>query len=195
MQRRTFLTGTGVCFASSVAGCLGTVPGDETPTNRIEDITPDSPPDLPLTPRISIATAESTEDRPMRIAVKWKNEQQETVRFGEERSVMFHAAMSDNERAHLLSDEYGIWDDTISNDACWYVSGEVGGDGAYRVGELAPGEAHKVELGIYAATDECFTRDSYRFQNSISVWKSDDIPAHPPSEEWGFNIRINSSDD
>lgn len=108
---------------------------------------------------------------------------------------MFHAAKSDNEHAQLLSDEYGRWDDTVSNDACWYVSGDVGGDGVYRVGELAAGEAHEVESGLYAATNECFTTGSYRFQNSISVWKSDDIPDHPPSEEWGFDIRIDSSDD
>lgn len=195
MQRRTLLAGTGAILTSSVGGCLGTVPGSESPDDRIDEVVADSPPDLPLVPGVSIVTAESTQDHPMRIAVRWENDQQETVRYGEERSVMFHAARSDNERAHLISDEYGIWDDTVSIDGCWYVSGDVGGDGAYRVGELAPGEAREVELGLYAASDRCFTRGSYRFQNSVSVWKSDDVPENPPTEEWGFDVHIDSVDD
>lgn len=129
----------------------------------------------------------------MRIAVQWENEAQQRVRFGEERTVMFHVALSDDERIRLLSDEYGNWDNIVSFDDCWYVSGTVNGDGAHRVVNLEPGEAHRVELDLYAATDDCITTDSYRFQTGVAAWDPDESPDHPPSEEWGFVINIDST--
>ena len=194
MQRRTLLTNSGVLLASSLSGCLAAGPWGESPNNRIEDVVTDSASDLPLVPSISIGTAEATEDRPLSIVVSWVNEQQETARFGEERSVMFHAARSENEQVHLLSDDYGTWDDVVSLGECWYVSGEIGGDGAYRVRELKPGEAHETELKLYAASADCFTTDSYRFQTLVSVGKSGERPEDRRAEEWGFVLHVESAE-
>lgn len=193
MQRRTFLANTGMFFTASLGGCLGAVSRDESPDNRIDKVATDSATDLPLVPSISAISPDSTVDSPMNIRVRWENEQQETVRFGEERSVMFHAAKSDNEGARLLSDEYGTWSEAVALDECWYVSGEIGGDAAYRVRELKPGEAHETELKLYAATVDCFTTDSYRFQTRISVGKSGEHPENRPAEEWGFVIHVESA--
>lgn len=195
MQRRTLLTNSGILLASSLSGCLAAGPGGESSNNQIEDVVTDSASDLSLVPSISIGAAEATENRPMSIGVSWENEQQETVRFGEEQSVMFHAARSENEQVHLLSDDYGTWDDVVSLDECWYVSGEVGGDGAYRVRELKPGEAHETELKLYAASADCFTTDSYRFQTRISVGQSGEYPENRPAEEWGFVLYVASAED
>lgn len=195
MQRRALLANAGAALASPLGGCLEALPGGESPDGRIDDVVADSPPDLPLVPSVSVGRAESTEDRPMSLAVRWENGGDETVRFGEERSVMFHAARSDDERAHLLSEEYGTWDDVVSLAECWYVSGAVGGDGAYRVGELAPGEAHEVELGLYAASDDCFAASSHRFRTSVSVWGPGEAPDHPPTENWGFVVHVDSTGD
>lgn len=130
MRRRTILANTGTTLAASLCGCLGAVSREESPDNRIDKVATDTAPDLSLVPSFSAISPESTVDGPMSIRVKWENEQQETVRFGEERSAMFHAVKSDDEGAHLLSDDYGTWDEAVSLDECWYVSGEIGGDAA-----------------------------------------------------------------
>lgn len=195
MHRRSVLASAGTFLTASLAGCLGTPVGGRSPDHRIDDVITDAPPDLPLVPSIGVVSAESTEDQPLSLAVRWENDGEKPVRIGEERSVVFHATTSDNEGAYLLSDEYGNWDDTVALDACWYVSGAVNGDGAYHVGELAPGEAREVELSLYAATDGCFKKDAYRFQNTISVWESANRPSHPPSEEWGFVVNIDGAED
>ena len=193
MQRRPFIKSVGVILTPSLSGCLGATPEDESPNNQIDDVVTDSPPDLPITPSVSVVTPESSAERPMRIAVKMENKAQQKVRFGEERSKMFHRATSDDERIRLLSDEYGNWDDIVSFDDCWYVSGVMSGDGAYPVVNLEPGEAHQVELDLYATTDDCITSGSYRFQNSVTAWDPDEPPGHPPSEEWGFVINLDST--
>lgn len=193
MQRRPLLKSAGVITTSSLSGCLGPTSRGESPDNQIDDVVTDSDPDLPITPSISVVTAESSTERPMRIAVQWENESQEKVRFGEERSMMFHVALSDDEQIRLLSDEYGTWDSIVSFDDCWYVAGAVGGDGAHRVVNLEPGEAHQVELSLYAATDDCITTDSYRFQTGVAAWDPEYSPGGPPAEEWGFVIKIGST--
>lgn len=193
MHRRSLLLSAGVITTSSLSGCLGATSTGESPDNQIDAVVTDSDPDLPITPSVSVVTAESSTERPMRIAVQWENESQEKVRFGEERSMMFHVALSDDEQIRLLSDEYGTWDSIVSFDDCWYVSGAVSGDGAYRVVNLESEEAHQVELDLYAATDDCITTDSYRFQTSAAAWDPEDSSAHPPSEEWGFVIKIDST--
>lgn len=195
MHRRRLLAKSGVGFAASLGGCLGAGPAGESTSYRIDRMVTEPPPDLPIVPGVSAASAAPTADRPMRVAVEWENERREPVRFGEERSAVFHAARSDDERAHLLADEYGTWDDVVSRDGCWYVSGEVGGDGAYRVGELGPGERRAVELGFYAASDDCLATGSYRFRNRIWAWRSADDPAHPPSQEWGFVVHVAEGED
>lgn len=193
MQRRSLLESAGVILTSSLSGCLGATSSDGAPDNQIDDVVTDSDPDLPITPRVSVVTAESSTERPMCITVQWENESQEKVRFGEERSMMFHVALSDDEQIRLLSDEYGNWDSIVSFDDCWYVSGAVSGDGAHKVVTLEPGEAHQVELNLYAATDDCITTDSYRFQTGVAAWDPEDSWGHHPSEEWGFVIKIGST--
>lgn len=190
MQRRRLLAKTGTGFAASLGGCLGAGPSGDSTSYRIDEVVTEPPPDLPICPSASAVSPEPTADRPMRLTVEWENERREPVRFGEERSAVFHAARSDDERAHLLADEFGTWGDVVSRDGCWYVSDEVGGDGAYRVGELEPGETRAVELGFYAASDDCLGTGSFRFRSSISAWRSADVPNHPPSEEWGFVVRV-----
>lgn len=193
MQRRSLLKSAGVILTSSLSGCLGATSGAKSPDNQIDDVVTDSHPDLSITPSVSVVTAELSAERPMRIAVKWENEAQQKVRFGEERSMMFHVALSDDEQIRLLSDEYGNWDSIVSFDDCWYVSGAVSGDGAYSVVTLEPGEAHQVELDLYAATDDCITTDSYRFQSGVAAWDPEESWGHHPSEEWGFVIKIGST--
>lgn len=133
---------------SSLSGCLGTAPGGESPHNRIDGVITDPPPDLPIAPAVSVVTAESSAEGPTRIAVTWANGTERQIRFGEERNATFHIATSDDERARLLGDEYGTWNDIVSFGDCWYVSGEVNGDGAYRVVDLEAGGAHRAELDL-----------------------------------------------
>lgn len=192
MQRRSLLKSAGVIITASLSGCLGATPGGESPDNQIDDVVTDSHPNLSITPSVSVVTAESSTERPMRIAVTWENESQEKVRFGEERSMMFHVALSDDEQIRLLSDEYGTWDDIVSFDDCWYVSGAVSGDGAHRVVTLEPREAHQVELDLYAATDDCISSGSYRFQTGVAAWDPEESWGHHPSAEWGFVITIDN---
>lgn len=193
MYRRSLLKSAGVLLTASLSGCLGATSRDKSPDTQIDDVVTDSDPDLPITPHVSVVTPESSTERPMRIAVQWENKSQEKVRFGEERSMMFHVALSDDEWMRLLSNEYGTWDDIVSFDDCWYVSGAVSGDGAHKVVTLEPGEAHQVELDLYAATDDCITTDSYRFQTGVAAWDPEDSWEHHPSEEWGFVIKIVST--
>lgn len=195
MHRRRLLAETGVGVTAALGGCLGAVPEGAAPATRIDEVHTEPPPDLPIDPSAAAVSPEATADRPIRIAVEWENRGPEPVRFGEERSVVFHAARSDDERAHLLADEYGTWGDAVSRDGCWYVSGEVGGDGAYEVGEVEPGETRAVELGLYAASDGCLDTGSYRFRNRVSAWRSSDVPDHPPTEEWGFVVRVDAGGD
>lgn len=100
-----------------------------------------------------------------------------------------------NERRRVggvLGDECGTWNDVVSFGGCWYVSGGVDGDGAYRVVDLEPRGAHRVELALYAATDDCLTTDSYRFRTDVPAWNPGGSPDHPPSERWVFVIDIES---
>lgn len=79
-----------------------------------------------------MADAEETAERPAGIAVEWVNEVDETVRIGEERSIGFRTAKSEDGSAHLLVGDGRDRDDTVSFDGCWYVSGAVNIDGSYR---------------------------------------------------------------
>lgn len=187
MRRREILTASGVCMSASFGGCLSGSEGGENPLARIEIVDTDEPPELPVVPTVSVVNEDATEARPASIAVSWKNEGTESIHVAEKRSIVFRTARSADETAHLLG---GDREDAVSFDGCWYLSGEVGGDAAYRNVELDSGDAHEGESNLYAATAECLTTGEYRFQTDVTIWQSDESEEEGRSEEWGFVLDI-----
>lgn len=189
MKRREALAVSGSVVASTLAGCTGGRDGRGTTGVRIVDVAADPPPDLPVAPDVSVADAEETTERPAGIAVEWVNEADEIVRIGEERSIGFRTAKSEDGSAHLLVGDGRDWDDTVSFDGCWYVSGAVNSDGSYRTVRLEPGEALESESGLYADDDGCLG-GTYRFRTLVTVEPPGGTAGHGVTEEWGFGLDV-----
>lgn len=193
-RRRDILSSVGIVVSTSLSGCLdgrleSTTGGHGTTT--IEGVDSDSPPEVPVVPEVSVVNAEATAEAPAGIAVNWENEANHPVRLGEERGLVFHPGRSDDEDARLLSDEWGDLAETVSYDGCWYVSGVISGDGAFRVANLEPGDRYGAGTHLYADSNECLTSGTYRFQTNIGAWNPDGSEEEEATDiEWGFDLHI-----
>lgn len=194
MKRRSVLAATGIFLGTVDSGCLAGENGDgnggdETASLRIRGVAPDSAPDLPVTPDVSVADREGTAAAPASISLRWRNDGAESIRLGEARSVAFQTTKSDEGSAYLLGDRWREWDETVAFEDCWFVSGTVGGDAEYRTVELTPEETFEAESSLYAADSGCLTGGTYRFRTSVSV-REPPGAEHAESGEWGFVLDV-----
>jgi len=194
MKRRSVLAATGILLGTVDTGCLVSEnrdgnSGNETAYLRIRNVAPDSVPLLPATPAVSVADREGTAAAPASIAIRWRNDGEESIRLGEARSVSFQTAQSDEGSAYLLGDRWREWDDTVDFEDCWFVSGTVGGDAESRTIELTPGETFEAESRLYANDNECLTGGAYRFRTSVSV-RGPPGAEHAERGDWGFVLEV-----
>lgn len=184
------LTAAGV-VAATLAGCTGGDGGGETGV-RIEGADPDPPPELPVSPAVAVSHREATRERPAGVAVAWTNEGERPLRVGEERSVGFRIAASEDGRARLLAREGRDWGDVVSYDGCWYVAGDVYADGDYRTVRLEPGAAFESASGLYADGD-CLEAGTYRFRTRVSTGAAGAAGGTDERGEtaaWGFDLDV-----
>lgn len=191
MRRREILTTSVACLVFPGTGCLSASQGNDAMLARVETIDADEPPELPVVPAISVVNEKATESTPATISVSWQNEGAESVRLAEQRSAVFRTARSDDETAYLLGGDRG---DVVAFDGCWYLSGAIGGDAAYRSVKLDPGETYEGQSSLYAATDDCLTATEYRFQTDVTVWRPDESEEDGRSEEWGFVLDVRTTE-
>lgn len=197
MNRRTVLAGSGSCLAMAIAGCFafgtdredaGEGDGGE-PTLEIVGVETDSPPDLPIEPAVSVITRQSTETSPAGIAVEWENVGDGPVRVGEADAMVFAAARSVDDRAHLLAfDRIGDRRDSVSFGDCWYVSDPLTFDGEYATVHLDPGDRHTAEPDLYARDETCLAPGTYRFETSVRSAARHDRPEK--TVELGFALEL-----
>jgi isopentenyl phosphate kinase len=165
--------------------------GNGTATIHITDVGPDSPPDLPVKPVVSVANEKETETSPASISVSWENVGDEPVRLGEADTVVFSAARSDDDSARLLAfDRIGDSQDAVSFDECWRVTGQIELTAAFHWVDLEPGEIHEAKPELYADGTDCLSDGSYRFEVDVTVGDPDEPEGDKTTEEWGFVLEI-----
>lgn len=201
MNRRSVLAGVGAASPLVLGGCLASrIGGDGDPesdqshySTRIVDVHADPQPELQVVPTVSVETAEATAASPAGVTVGWENVSDETVRLGERRSAVFHDVRSDDERLHLLSDEFGTWEETVSFDGCWSVSKRVGGPAVYGVANLDPGERYVAESKLYRTDTDCSLDGLFHFQTTVTVQGPHESELEGTTVEWGFDLEIETT--
>lgn len=199
-SRRALLGSIGAGAAASIGGCLDrfdTVAGDapEPHGTRIVAVDPDTPPALPVTPEVSIVDAEEERNFAPSLMVTWTNEGRAPVRVGERRAVLFDYRRSVGGDAYLLGLEGAGRDDLISYSGCRYVSGTVTDDGEYRTTQIPRQGQHMAMAGLYAGSETCLERGTYRFETPVTVWNPDGTDVQAVTELWGFDLQVETDED
>ena len=207
MRRRTVLCATAGVVAGAFTGCISNTGGsnaaltdDASPTptatstksntpetafHQISGVSPDSSPDLPISPAVSVADDEETAESPSRISIRWHNESDESLRLGERMSVFFQMVVSDENRAWLLGNEWrGGY--PVAFDDCWHVSDDIVADGDFEWLKLEAEGTFEVGSALYATNKGCLSGGTYRFEALVFT----EIEGQTNTAEWGFDLEV-----
>ena len=200
----------GAALPAALAGCIGTVPDDDTDNKTEPGInntdnatdggtetrpegtggpgvtiaTTDDDPDIPIQPAVEVDQEAATTEHPPRLRTILTNTSDEAVSVGEGRAVHFEYVTADDGLLTLLPP---AGDDNYPAEAgCWRLSDRIVTTAEYRTVEIAAGESSSRPVDLYATTeaDGCLPVGEYRFETTISV-PSDD---NESSALWGFSV-------
>jgi len=198
-RRRYLGYAGGIAIPASLAGCIGTVPDDETDnaTDGGTETRPsgtggpgitisatDDDPDIPIQPAIEVVREAATADHPPRLRTTLTNTSEEAVTIGEGRAVHFEYVTDGDGLLTLLppADDDGY----LAEADCWRLADQIVTTEEYRTIEIAGGDSSSRAVDLYATTeaDGCLPVGEYRFETTISLAGEDTDAA----ATWGFSI-------
>lgn len=222
VTRRSLLRAAGIAGIVGLAGCTargndlppatdGGTDGDGTgsepserdyppgATHRATLVSQDAAPDLPVTPRVSLADPYVTGGSPPVLRVDVDNTADRPVVLGEYRDVVFQY-VADGEDAILLphserstsgdpdraTPDYGV-----EGDGCWRLTDHIAVTEEYGTVEVPAGGTLTAYVGLYGlpGAEDCLPTDERRFEATYSYYPGG-LGDEREDATWGFTLSV-----
>jgi len=226
VTRRSLIRAVGLVGIAGLAGCTargddplpdggddgdgtGSAPTDrEVPpdaTHRVSVTAQDDPPELPVTPRVSVADPFATGGSPPVLRVDVDNTSDAPVVLGEYRAVVFQY-VSDGEALILLphserstsgdpdraTPDYGV-----EGEGCWRLTDRIAVTQEYGTVELPAGGTLTAYVGLYGLPDagDCLPTGDHRFGTTYSYYPDGLDGDGREDATWGFSLAVDTVED
>jgi len=221
ISRRGLLCGAGLAGLAGFAGCTeGLAPLDPsigTPDTRPSDteVPPDAtrratvgsqdpPPDLPVSPRVSVVDPYAYGATPPVLRVDVDNATDRPVVAGEYRAVVFqYVRGADGPFVFLPHSERSTAGDPDrvgppvepTDPGCWRLDSEIATTEEYGTVEIPAGGTLTAFVGLYATpdADDCLPTGDHRFAADYAYYP-DGLDGDRETATWGFTLRLEAID-
>jgi len=222
VTRRSVLRAAGIAGIVGLAGCTagandspmtdggddgtGSEPSDrEVPpdaTSRASVTAQDNPPELPVTPQVSLADPFATGSSPPVLRVDVDNPTDAPVVLGEYRDVVFQYVVdsADNELMLLPHSQRSTSGDPdratpdydVEGDGCWRLTDQIAVTQEYGTVEVPAGGTLTAYVGLYGLPEagECLPAGERRFETTYSYYPDGLGGDDREDATWGFSLSV-----
>ncbi|GAA0203187.1 hypothetical protein [Halobaculum roseum] len=169
----------------------------------------DAAPELPISPRVSLANPYVTDGSPVVLRVDVENDTDEPVVIGEYRPVVFQYVRSadgalvwypHSKRSTDGEPDRALPDLDLADEGCWRLASGIAQTMEYGTVEIPGGGTLTAFVGLYvthdaSGVDGCFPTGTARFETTYTDHTGGIAgDEESPSAEWGFDLAIEAID-
>lgn len=191
MNRRHVLRTLGGGAALATAGCVGKV-GSLVGLGGmavIEDVSPASPPPLPVNPDVAVANRRASPDQPATLAVRWTSTSDRLLRLGDSKRALFHNQTGTQDAVYTADLNESRTELMTGFSGCWqFTSDRIGGPAVVYHVTLAPEQTHRGRVGLYSMSG-CHAAGTYTVDTSVTI-RDTENSSEKQTGDWEIDVEL-----